>query len=134
MGMENVDPKDLKPNLEFDYESESEFDDEPTEQQPTKPGLLSRFDNNFYKPLEMKDIESVLAQLSNYLIAKDVAAEIAVKLTNSVGQSLIGKRVNLWIGLKSFVKNFQFEPPHTRWHTLQGTSSLCDHVLRYGQC
>lgn len=106
VGMENVDPEDLKPNLEFEYESDSESDEEPTGQQSNRPGLFSSFVNSFSfdKPLEMKDIESVLAQLRDHLIAKNVAAEIAVKLTDNVGQSLIGQRANTWIGLKSRVK------------------------------
>jgi len=110
-GMENVrSVEDLKPNLEFDYESsESEYEDdeEIVDQKKAKPGLFSNFVNTFSynKPLELKDIENVLAQLRDHLIAKNVASEIAVKLTDSVGQSLIGKRVNTWIGLKSFVKN-----------------------------
>ena len=107
VGMENVDPEDLKPNLEFECESDSESEEEAAEQQPSRPGLFSSFVSSFSynKPLEIKDIESVLAQLRDHLIAKNVASEIAVKLTDSVGQSLIGKRVNTWIGLKSFVKN-----------------------------
>lgn len=108
IGMENVRAEDLKPNLEFDLESESESENEEfEEQQIKKPSLFSNFVSSFSynKPLEMKDIENVLGQLRDHLIAKNVAAEIAVKLTDSVGQSLIGKRVNTWIGLKSFVKN-----------------------------
>lgn len=109
-GMENVNPEDLKPNLEFDYESDTDETDESDieeEIQRKKPGLFSNFVSSFSynKPLEMKDIEKVLAQLRDHLIAKNVAAEIAVQLTENVGQSLIGKRVNTWIGLKSFVKS-----------------------------
>lgn len=107
-GMENVEAEDLKPNLEFDYESsDTESDDEQLlVQKNNKSSLFSNFVSSFSynKPLEIKDIESVLAQLRDHLIAKNVAAEIAVKLTDSVGQSLIGKRVNTWIGLKSFVR------------------------------
>lgn len=111
-GLENVKSEDMKPNLEFDYESdtdeseESDYEEQDLPQRK-KPGLFGNFVSSFSynKPLEMKDIEKVLAQLRDHLIAKNVAAEVAVKLTDSVGQSLIGKRVNTWIGLKAFVKS-----------------------------
>lgn len=57
------------------------------------------------KPFTVNGIDNVLDRLFDYLKSKNVDADLSAELIYSVGQSLIGKHLNSWIGLKSSVKN-----------------------------
>ena len=100
---------DMQPDLEFES-SEEEDDYEEIEQRPTKNekqgffgSIVSSFSYN--KTLTKADLDPILTNLRDHLIAKNVAVEIAGNLCDSVAIKLEGQSVNTWLGLKGFVKN-----------------------------
>lgn len=107
---------EMQPNLQFELEDEDDADEDVpfgaeqmeeirrrAQKKSMFGGLLKNFSYN--KILEAKDLEPVLSQLRDHLIAKNVAAEIAQKLCDSVGTTLEGKQVNSWTGLKGVVRS-----------------------------
>ncbi|UXI23039.1 ABC transporter [Sarcoptes scabiei] len=113
-------PKDLdvQTNLDFDVSDDDDTEEEAETvediktkgkftQQTRKSGFFGSIMNtlSYNKTLSAADLDPILANLRDHLIAKNVAAEIAYKLCDSVSSKLIGQNVNTWIGLKSFVKN-----------------------------
>ncbi|XP_054162982.1 signal recognition particle receptor subunit alpha homolog [Oppia nitens] len=104
----NYNSIDMQPDLEFEVEEEEE-DEEEEEFISAKPkksifgSFLKTF--NYNKVLTQADLEPILNQLRDHLIAKNVASEIATKLCESVSTKLEGQTVNTWTGLKSFVRN-----------------------------
>ena len=102
---------DMQPDLDFDVSDDDDDDDDENnaveKTLPTKSGFFGSIMNSFSynKTLAKADLDPILANLRDHLIAKNVAAEIATKLCDSVANKLIGQNVNTWIGLKSFVKN-----------------------------
>jgi len=103
---------DMQPDLEFET-SESEDEQEAQQEVVQNSGasgkrgffgsIVSSFSYN--KTLSKADLEPILSNLRDHLIAKNVASEIAYKLCDSVASKLEGQSVNTWIGLKGFVKN-----------------------------
>ena len=104
----NYENIDMQPDLDFEVEDE-EDEEEEQELKSAKPkaSIFGSFLNTFKynKALTSTDLEPILNQLKDHLIAKNVASEIATKLCESVGTKLEGQQVNTWIGLKSFVRN-----------------------------
>ncbi|CAG2114151.1 unnamed protein product [Medioppia subpectinata] len=99
---------DMQPDLEFEVEDEDDDEEEEEVMAASKPkksffgSFLKTF--NYNKALTEADLEPILNQLRDHLIAKNVASEIAVKLCDSVSAKLVGQQMNTWLGLKSFVR------------------------------
>ena len=117
--VKNVAGVDMGSGLEVDTHMEVESSDEEAEnttksrseeaENTTKSRSGGFFGNimkslNYNKALTKEDLDPVLSQLRDHLIGKNVAAEIAIKLCDSVSTKLEGEHVNTWIGLKGFVK------------------------------
>lgn len=104
---------DMQPDLDFNVSDDDDDDNDYDENvavdkpMPTQSGFFGSIMNTFSynKTLSKADLDPIMANLRDHLIAKNVAAEIATKLCDSVSNKLIGQNVNTWIGLKSFVKN-----------------------------
>jgi len=97
-------------NTNLEIESSDEEDDEPsTVETSTKKsrGFFGSLMNTFSvnKALTKEDLNPILPQLRDHLIAKNVAADIAAKLIESVSTKLEGQTVNTWLGLKGFVRS-----------------------------
>ena len=108
----NYENIDMQPDLEFEVEEEEDADyeeeaEEVLKSAKPKTSIFGSFLNTFKynKALTSADLEPILSQLKDHLIAKNVASEIATKLCESVATKLEGQQVNTWIGLKSFVRN-----------------------------
>lgn len=97
-----------------DYQIEStemdvEYSDDE-ELEPSKPSQSSSFFGSFVKSLSFnktltkEDLDPILNQLRDHLISKNVAAEVANNLIDSVSAKLEGKNENTWIGLKATVR------------------------------
>ncbi|RWS11768.1 signal recognition particle receptor subunit alpha-like protein [Dinothrombium tinctorium] len=97
---------DVNLELESGESEEEEVAEEVDQKKGTKKSLFGSFIKTFSynKALEKSDLDPILSQLRDHLIAKNVATEIAVKLCESVGTKLEGQQVNTWLGLKSFVR------------------------------
>jgi len=89
---------------EMQEESEEEEFDEESEKQPT--GKVYNFFKNItgQKVITEEDLEPVLISMKEHLINKNVAADIAAHLCNSVSKGLIGKKAGGWKGVSSAVK------------------------------
>ena len=101
---------DMQPELDFDTESDDDEEEEEEmliqQQQQVqsngKKGFFGSIMNSFSynKTLTKADLDPILSNLKDHLIAKNVAAEIAHKLCDSVATKLEGQAVNTWLGLK----------------------------------
>eukprot|EP01114_Cavostelium_apophysatum_P021575 TRINITY_DN7572_c0_g1_i1.p1 TRINITY_DN7572_c0_g1~~TRINITY_DN7572_c0_g1_i1.p1 ORF type:complete len:607 (+),score=211.21 TRINITY_DN7572_c0_g1_i1:88-1908(+) len=70
-----------------------------------KGGFMSFFQNlTGNKPLDAADLAPVLLQFKEHLIAKNVAAEIADKLCESVSASLEGKKIGSFASVKNTIR------------------------------
>ncbi len=102
----NYDNIDMQPDLEFEVNDDDEDEEEVKTAKPKSSifgSIMKTF--NYNKSLTYSDLEPILNQLKDHLIAKNVASEIATKLCDSVATKLEGQQVNTWIGLKGFVRN-----------------------------
>lgn len=111
-----LSPEELETNLEMtDTESSDEdFDeDELDNDDAAVAGKVSRSSYfgsiwksiSYNKTLTQDDLKPVLDQLRDHLTAKNVAAEIAEKLCESVGAKLEGQNINTWVNLKKFARD-----------------------------
>lgn len=105
-----IEECDVEPDLELECsDDESDDGDEEEEQAPvqSKKSIFSSLIKtiSINKALTNAELDPILAQLRDHLISKNVAAEIATKLCESVASKLLGQQVNTWVGLKSYVKN-----------------------------
>ncbi|XP_074594064.1 signal recognition particle receptor alpha isoform X2 [Brevipalpus obovatus] len=109
-----IEEYEVEPDLEFECsedddsdESEEEGENEdlqaPTQKRSFFSSVMKSISIN--KALTKADLEPILAQLRDHLIAKNVASEIATKLCDSVCSKLEGQHINTWLGLKSYVRN-----------------------------
>lgn len=114
------DPKaigTLKGNVrDMEYESDSEEEEEEeevesnaaarqTQQKQSKGGIFSLFKNLVgSKTVSQEDMAPILEKMKDHLIGKNVAAEIAVKLCESVAAKLDGKVLGTFESLASTVK------------------------------
>lgn len=107
-----LSPEELETNLEMtDTESSDEDDDDDDE--ATVAGKVSK--SSYFgsiwksishnKTLTQEDLKPVLDQLREHLTTKNVAAEIAEKLCESVGAKLEGQNINTWVNLKKFARD-----------------------------
>jgi len=96
-GMYDVD------EMQEESEESDEFDEE-SEKQPT--GKVYNFFKNItgQKVITEEDLEPVLINMKEHLINKNVAADIAAHLCNSVSKGLVGKKAGGWKGVSSAVK------------------------------
>lgn len=106
-----LSPEELETNLEMtDTESsdEDELNDDATV--VGNVGKSSYFGTiwksiSYNKTLTLEDLKPILDQLRDHLTAKNVAAEIAEKLCESVGAKLEGQNINTWMNLKKFARD-----------------------------
>jgi len=96
-GMYDVD------EMQEESEESDEFDEE-SEKQPT--GKVYNFFKNItgQKVITEEDLEPVLINMKEHLINKNVAADIAAHLCNSVSKGLVGKKAGGWKGVSAAVK------------------------------
>jgi len=89
---------------EMQESEESDEFDEESEKQPT--GKVYNFFKNItgQKVITEEDLEPVLINMKEHLINKNVAADIAAHLCNSVSKGLVGKKAGGWKGVSSAVK------------------------------
>lgn len=108
--------EELETNLEMtDTESsdEDEYEDGDEDADATVVGKVSKSSYfgsiwksiSYNKTLTQEDLKPVLDQLRDHLTAKNVAAEIAEKLCESVGAKLEGQNINTWVNLKKFARD-----------------------------
>jgi len=96
-GMYDVD------EMQEESEDSDEFDEE-SEKQPT--GKVFNFFKNItgQKVITQEDLDPILVNMKEHLINKNVAADIATHLCNSVSKGLIGKKASGWKGVSNLVK------------------------------
>lgn len=95
--------------LEF---SESESSEEEAEEKPTQGamgGFMSYLSSFTNKELSDADLAPVLDQFKQALIIKNVAQEIAENLCESVGTSLVGKKLGTFTRVKTTVEEAMSE-------------------------
>lgn len=104
-------PEELETNLEM-TDSESSGDEEESNDAAIagKSSKSSYFGSiwksiSYNKTLTQDDLKPVLDQLRDHLTSKNVAAEIAEKLCESVGSKLEGQNINTWVNLKKFARD-----------------------------
>lgn len=109
-----IEEYEVEPDLEFECSEDDDSDDSeeegeddnlqaPTQKRSFFSSVMKSISIN--KALTRADLEPILAQLRDHLIAKNVASEIATKLCDSVCSKLEGQHINTWLGLKSYVRN-----------------------------
>lgn len=93
-------------DLEVDSESEDDYDQEYSKPQvQKKTSMFSMFKSLVgSKSLKQEDMLPVLEKLKDHLIAKNVAADIAQKLCDSVGMKLEGKVLGTFDSITNIVK------------------------------
>lgn len=102
--------QDMKPDTSSDEEDDEEEDSTPVSRQKTKTrslgfGLLSGLRNLVgSKTLTAEDIKPALEKMKDHLIAKNVAAEIADKLCESIASKLEGKVLGTFNTVTATVK------------------------------
>lgn len=105
--------RDLEVNSEYEDDDEDESDKEVTErskmQQSQKKTTTSSMFSMFKslvgsKSLKRDDMAPVLDKLKDHLITKNVAADIAQKLCDSVGMKLEGKVLGTFDNVANTVK------------------------------
>lgn len=113
-----LSPEEVETNLEM-TDSESSDDDEDEDiaagdmdddskiQGKAGKSYLSSIWKtiSYNKTLTLEDLRPVLDQLRDHLTTKNVAAEIAEKLCESVGEKLEGQNINTWVNLKKFARD-----------------------------
>ncbi|NXO21144.1 SRPRA protein, partial [Cisticola juncidis] len=110
LGDKNREPGRL---YDLEYESDDEVEEEKVVQNPSKPsakkgalggmfGMLKGLVGS--KSLTRDDMDPVLEKMKDHLIAKNVAAEIAVQLCESVAKKLEGKVMGTFTTVTSMVK------------------------------
>ncbi|KAB0799389.1 hypothetical protein PPYR_07269 [Photinus pyralis] len=98
-------------DIEIDSSSEEEDEEEEVQEQktkksPSKGGMFSLFKSLVgSKSLTMDDMKPVLEKMKDHLIMKNVAADIAIKLCDSVATKLEGKVLGTFESIASTVKN-----------------------------
>lgn len=107
-----LSPDDLETKLEItDSESSDEEDEEDDAQVIADKTSKSTYLGSIWKTLSynktltQEDLKPVLDQLRDHLTSKNVAAEIAEKLCESVGAKLEGQHINTWVNLKKFARD-----------------------------
>lgn len=102
--------KDLEvDSSDEEYEDEEEIEEVEVQQKVTKPsrgGMFSLLKGLVgSKNLTASDMQPVLEKMKDHLIAKNVAADIAIKLCDSVAAKLEGKVLGTFDSIASTVKN-----------------------------
>ncbi|XP_056639574.1 signal recognition particle receptor subunit alpha homolog [Diorhabda sublineata] len=103
--------KDLEVESSEDEDYEEEIENVPISQNKTsKGGMFSIFRGLVgSKNLTKSDMEPVLEKMKDHLISKNVAADIAVKLCDSVATKLEGKVLGTFDSVATTVKNTLIE-------------------------
>lgn len=108
-----LSPEELETKLEM-TDSESSDDEEELNVEDDA-AIANRVSKSSYfgsiwksisynKTLTLEDLKPVLDQLRDHLTTKNVAAEIAEKLCESVGAKLEGQNINTWVNVKKFAR------------------------------
>ncbi|KAI8929475.1 SRP54-type protein [Entophlyctis helioformis] len=96
--------------LELDYPEDDDMDDEPDEdadakQKPKSSGLFSYFERwTAGKTLSEQDLEPAMAKMKEHLVNKNVAADIANHLCQSVASGLVGQKIGPFKSLNAAIK------------------------------
>lgn len=92
--------------VEVDTQMEAESSEEEESEKKQKSGFFGNIMKSltFNREVRKEDLDPVLSQLRDHLIGKNVAAEIATRLCESVSGKLEGQHVTTWTGLKGLVK------------------------------
>ncbi|KZC13571.1 Signal recognition particle receptor subunit alpha [Dufourea novaeangliae] len=97
--------RDLEVESESEDESDQEIEDSKPQVQKKSSGMFSMFKSLVgNKSLKHDDMVMVLDKLKDHLITKNVAADIAQKLCDSVGVKLEGKVLGTFDSVTSTVK------------------------------
>lgn len=106
--VKNVAGVEMGSGVEVDTQMEVESSEEEEEEEERgkekKSGFFENMMKSLNKTVKKEDLDPVLSQLRDHLIMKNVAAEIATNLCDSVSSKLEGQHVTTWTGLKGFVK------------------------------
>lgn len=98
--------KDLEVESSDEEYEEEEVEVEQKTSKPTRGGMFSLFKGLVgSKNLTASDMQPVLEKMKDHLIAKNVAADIAIKLCDSVAAKLEGKVLGTFDSVASTVKN-----------------------------
>lgn len=99
--------KDLEvESSEDDYSEDEEAAEQQSQSKQTRGGLFSIFKGLVgSKNLTRADMEPVLEKMKDHLIAKNVAADIALKLCESVATKLEGKVLGTFDSVAATVRN-----------------------------
>lgn len=98
-------------DLEVESSSEEEYEEEEIQQQQNQKPVKSRGMFSLLKGLvgaknlTQEDMKPTLEKLKDHLIAKNVAADIAIKLCDSVAAKLEGKMLGTFDSVATTVKN-----------------------------
>ncbi|ORX86295.1 SRP54-domain-containing protein [Anaeromyces robustus] len=103
MGQRNKDGVYDVDEMQEESDESDEFD-ENSEKQPT--GKVYNFFKSItgQKVITEEDLDPILVSMKEHLINKNVAADIAAHLCNSVSKGLIGKKAGGWKGVSNLVK------------------------------
>lgn len=98
--------KDLEVESSDEEYEEEEVEVEQKTSKPARGGMFSLFKGLVgSKNLTASDMQPVLEKMKDHLIAKNVAADIAIKLCDSVAAKLEGKVLGTFDSVASTVKN-----------------------------
>lgn len=131
-------------DLEVDSSSDEEAEDIEIQQKSkteSKGGMFSLFKGLVgSKNLTQEDMKAALEKLKDHLITKNVAADIAVKLCESVAAKLEGKVLGTFESVASTVKNtlteslVQILSPRRRVDILRDCMEAQKHNRPYVMC
>lgn len=98
--------KDIEIESSSEEEEEEEVQEQKPKKNPSKGGMFSLFKSLVgSKSLTVDDMKPVLEKMKDHLITKNVAADIAIKLCDSVAAKLEGKVLGTFESIASTVKN-----------------------------
>ncbi|KAK5643467.1 hypothetical protein RI129_007312 [Pyrocoelia pectoralis] len=98
--------KDIEIESSSEEEEEEEVQEQKPKKNPSKGGMFSLFKSLVgSKSLTVDDMKPVLEKMKDHLITKNVAADIAIKLCDSVAAKLEGKVLGTFESIATTVKN-----------------------------
>ena len=126
-------PTDLERlgHARMDMDDDDDDDDEANSRDgagapsSSKPGWFGSMMINFVgkSELERDDVRDVMEQFRQRLMSKNVAEEIATKLTASVESALLGKKLESFTSVYSLARSAMRGATIIRFHNAGGTSS-----------